>query len=121
MSTLFQLKRWGTEQVHSPYLQQPLLTRFLNWADNQQFDRLLWLGIAFMFHGCVLTPITVMVALTANSGFWVIGGAIFSILIIVITGLAALPTKITIPIFFLSIALDIILIAYSLIQAIHSL
>ena len=77
------------------------------------------LGFTFMFHSCVLTPITVMAGLASGGGFLVVIGAILSISIVVITSLAALPTRITIPVFFLSVIVDLVLIGYSLIQAIH--
>ena len=119
MSTTYQLKRWTFQRTHSPYLQESLLMKFFRWADEQQFERLLWLGFTFMFHSCVLTPLTVMAALTSGSDFWVVIGAVLSISIVVITSLAALPTRITIPVFFLSVVIDLVLIVYSLIQVIQ--
>jgi len=119
MSTSYQLKRWTFQHIQNPYLQESLLNKFFRWADEQQFQRLFWLGFTFMFHSCVLTPITVMAGLASGSGFWVVIGAVLSISIVAITSLAALPTRITIPVFFLSVIVDVVLIGYSLIHAIH--
>jgi hypothetical protein len=104
------------QQVHSPYQRESFITKFLQWADRQQYERLFWLAFTLMFHACVLTPITALVASTSSNSFLVIIGAIVSISMIVITGLAALPTRITIPTFFISVLLDLALIGYALIS-----
>jgi len=91
-----------------------LLSRFIAWTDTQDEDRLLWMGIALMGHGCVLTPITVMVVLMTGAQFFLIAASIAAIIVPFITNLAALSSRITIPAFLLSIVLDIAIVAIAL-------
>ena len=112
------------ETLHHPYhstfaaveKKPSLLTRFFDWAKAQQKYRLGWVAIILAVHGCALTPITVFFIYLGgnNMGLWslVIGAMGMS----VVTNLAALPTKITIPVFFLSILIDLVLIAWSVTQ-----
>ena len=85
-------------------------TRFMTWCTNEQENRLTWLAIALAGHGCFLTPLALFtVAYTGNNVFlwpFVIGAMGLSL----VTNLAALQTKITIPVFFFSVLLDIAVI-----------
>ncbi len=96
------------------YVQAPassgLISRFFNWCKAQQPNRLLWLGIALAAHGCILTPITVMAVLLAGSNLFLFMAAIVAMGISLVTNLAAMPTKITIPAFVFSIVVDIAII-----------
>jgi len=60
-------------------------------------------------HGCVITPITIRFVMFSGNNFafwpWIIAAMTMSL----VTNLAALPTKITIPIFFLSIIIDLVI------------
>src|SRR5207249_488070 len=87
-----------------------LWAKFMNYCKSQEHNRLLWLGVILAAHGCILTPITVMAALTAGPSFSLFMTAIVSMAIALVTNLAAMPTKITIPAFILSIAIDIAII-----------
>jgi hypothetical protein len=89
-------------------------TRFITWCKNQEESRFLWLGISLAGHACLMTPLTLfIIMLTGNSMlFW--GFAIAAMGMALITNLAALPTKITIPTFFLSVILDVAIIIASL-------
>jgi hypothetical protein len=82
--------------------------RFLNWCSNQ--NRLLWLGIALSAHGCIITPLTVMAILLAGTNMFLFLLAIVTMGATLVTNLAALPTKITIPVFILSTLVDIAII-----------
>lgn len=88
-----------------------LFTRFINWADAQQESRLLWLALALGGFGCVLTPLTILliVAFTGMNLFLFMA-TLFAMAISLIVNLAALPTKITIPVFFLSVLIDLLVI-----------
>ncbi|HEX7904728.1 MAG TPA: hypothetical protein VF487_12685 [Chitinophagaceae bacterium] len=85
--------------------------RFINWSSKQEENRLLWLGISVIGHGCILTVATVgAIVLSGNNFiFWpfVIGAMTMTL----VTHIAALPTRITIPVFFLSVLIDIVIIA----------
>lgn len=87
-----------------------ILKRFLNWCEAQQPNRLLWLGVALSAHGCIITPLTVMAVLLAGTNMYLFIIAIVSMGASLVTNLAALPTKITIPVFILSTLVDIAII-----------
>jgi hypothetical protein len=76
--------------------------KFFAWCKGQDENRFLWLGIVLAGHGCILTPLTVMALLFVL--------AIVSMGMSLVTNLAAMPTKITIPVFALSVLIDIAII-----------
>jgi hypothetical protein len=81
--------------------------RFINYCQDQEHNRLFWVGIALAVHGCALTPITVMATLFAGPNFFLFMTAMTAMGIAIVTNLAAMPTKVTIPAFFLSVVMDI--------------
>lgn len=87
-----------------------LWKRFINWCDSQEKYRFGWLGAAIAGHGCIATPITLFAVVMAGNPFvfWVL--AIVAMGASLITNLAALPTKITLPIFFISLLVDVAII-----------
>jgi hypothetical protein len=93
--------------------------RFINWCKTQEKNRLGWLAAALTMHGCVLTIInTFVVILTGNQFvFWpFIIGAMGVTLVV---NLAAMPTRITIPVFFASILVDLLIIIISIVTGIN--
>ena len=89
-----------------------VFTRFLNWCDAQQESRLLWLAIALGGHGCVLTPLTILLIVTfTGMNLVLFMTALFAMTLALIVNLAALPTKITIPVLLLSVVMDVVVIA----------
>lgn len=95
------------------------LSTFLAWAQNQNENRITWLAIALTAHGCALTPITVMVVMTTTYNFTLFMAAIGAMALALVTNLAALPTKITIPAFFLSVIADVAIVAAALISTLY--
>ena len=100
------------QQIYHPGLaiaekRQSVISRFLGWCERQEATRLGWTAAIIALHGCFLTPITVAtVALTSNSiVLWAI--AIGAMGISLVTNLSAMPTKVTIPVFFLTALIDI--------------
>lgn len=93
-----------------------LWKRFITWADKQEDNRFLWLAIGIAGHGFVFTIITIMMVIFTGNNFiyWpiVIGAMALSL----VTNLAALPTKITIPVLFATILIDIVIIALCLLH-----
>lgn len=87
-----------------------LWARFMSYCKSQEHNRLMWLGIILAAHGCALTPITVMATLFAGPNFILFMTAIIAMAIALVTNLAAMPTKITIPAFVLSILIDIAIV-----------
>ena len=102
------------QTIHQTYTSQKSETsiykKFIKWCEGQQPNRLLWLGIALAGHGCILTPLTIMAVLLAGSNLFLFVLALVAMGLSLVTNLAALPTKITIPVFILSILIDIAII-----------
>jgi hypothetical protein len=86
-------------------------TRFINWCEGQESNRLLWTAIAVAGHGCIFTIITVIFILFTGNNFIFWPLAIGAMAACLVSNLAALPTKITIPILAFSVLLDIVIIA----------
>ena len=93
-----------------------VITRFFTWSREQEYNRLLWIGIALAGHGCVFTPITSMIILAFGGGLALFIGAMAAMGMVLVTNLAAMPTRITIPVLVLSILIDLGLIATTLLQ-----
>lgn len=91
-----------------------VFTKFMNWCEGQQENRMLWIGLALAGHGCILTPLTVMIVLFAGTNMFLFMLAIVAMGMALVTNLAALPTKVTIPIFFFSILLDVVIVIAAL-------
>ena len=92
----------------------PAWSRFISWCKNQESNRYGWVAGILAVHGCVLTPITVLfVALCGNNiALWMM--AISAMAVALISNLAAMPTKVTIPVFFFSIVIDLVIVTTSL-------
>jgi hypothetical protein len=84
--------------------------KFITWTEEQENNRLLWLGIALSAHGCIITPLTVMAVLMAGTNMFLFILAIVAMGASLVTNLAALPTKVTIPVFILTTLIDIAII-----------
>ena len=87
-----------------------IISRFVTWCKSQEKYRLGWLAVIVAGHGCVLTPITLFaIVLSGNSMvFWSM--AIAAMGMSLVTNLSAMPTKITIPVFFFSVLIDLVII-----------
>src|SRR5688500_2496285 len=90
------------------------ITQFLTWAENQNENRIGWIGIALGVHGCFLTPLAAMTVMVTTYNFGMFMAVIGAMALSLVTNLAALPTRITIPAFFLSIAIDIAIMVISI-------
>jgi hypothetical protein len=87
-----------------------LISRFFAWCETQEESRLLWLGIIVGGHGCVITPLTLLFIMLAGNPviFWPF--AIAAMTMALVVNLAALPARITIPIFLFSLLIDLFVI-----------
>ncbi len=70
----------------------------------------MWLGIALSAHGCIITPLTIMAVLIAGTNLFLFILALVAMGATLVTNLAAMPTRVTIPVFVLSIIIDIAII-----------
>ncbi|MGZ3924026.1 MAG: hypothetical protein ACXVBJ_09670 [Flavisolibacter sp.] len=91
-----------------------LFSKFITWSDAQEGNRLLWLGLILTFHGCILTPLAVMAVLLAGTNLTLFMITIVAMGISLVSNLAAMPTKLTIPLFALSILMDLVVIGFAL-------
>ena len=85
-----------SEEQASPF------TNFFSWCKSQEHNRLLWLGIILASHGCIITPLTVMAVLLAGTNLPLFIISIVAMGMSLVTNLAAMLTKVTIPVFILS-------------------
>ena len=89
---------------------QSILSRFITWCNVQEKYRFGWLAIIVTVHGCILTPLTVLAIVSGGNNFVFWGIAISAMAMALIANLAAMPTKVTIPVFFFSVLLDVTVI-----------
>jgi hypothetical protein len=87
-----------------------VVARFLDWCHSQEKYRFGWLAAIIAGHGCVITPLTLITIIMSGNNiiFWFM--AMLAMGSSLVANLAALPTKITIPVFFLSIAIDLFIV-----------
>lgn len=98
-------------------LKTSLPARFIQWCKDQQENRLLWLGFALAGQGCFLAPAAIFVVLVTGGNFLLFMTALIAMAMTLVTNLAAMPTKITIPFFFASILLNIAVVITALVTA----
>ncbi len=87
-----------------------LLKRFMNWCKEQDYNRMLWVGIALTAHGCIITPITAMFVYLGGNNMLLFTLVIAMMGATLVTNLAAMPTKITLPVFISSVLIDLVII-----------
>jgi hypothetical protein len=113
-STKFKHMLSSINQLFQPsltYTEKPsLFSRFATWTIGQQENRLLWLGVSIAGHGCFLTPLTVIVVAFTGMNLLLFMSAMVAMTMSLIVNLAAMPTKITIPVLILSIVIDVLVI-----------
>lgn len=96
-----------------------LFKRFINWCASKEEKRFLWQGVTLTFHGCILTPFAMLAALLAGVDTYLYVPVVMAIAITLIVNLAALPTRIIIPVFFLSLLIDLGVIAAAVITGMN--
>lgn len=84
--------------------------KFITWCEGQEKFHFGWLAAALTIHGCVLTILTLFAIVLAGNHFIFWPFAIGAMGITLIVNLAAMPTKITIPVFFFSVLVDLLII-----------
>lgn len=114
MQTIQPIQNTYKKQLSSLSFDLSLPARFIKWCESQEANRLGWLAIILAVHGCILAPLTVAtIVLGGNSMvYWAL--TIGAMGIALVSNLAAMPTKITIPIFFLSVLIDLVIITICL-------
>lgn len=106
------------QRIPASYIQRTetvsLSTRFMNWCRSQEKYRYGWLAAILAIHGCVLAPIALFLVFTNGANIVLATMVAGSLAACLITNLAALPTKITIPVFLTSVLVDLAVMAISL-------
>ena len=90
------------------------LIRFIGWCDQQEQNRLLWLGIGIMGHIGMIVPLTLLAILfLADNNFvlWIV--VLCANMPVLALNLAAQPPKITIPVMVISLLINIVVIVIS--------
>ena len=90
------------------------IKHFITWAEGQDKYRFGWLGIIVAGNGCFITPATVYVVLYSGNNLWLFMAALAVFAISFVANLAAMPTKITIPIFFAGLIVDAVIVLVAL-------
>lgn len=91
-------------------------SRFIKWAEGQEKNRFGWVAGILLGHGCFVTIITMVAIVFTGNHFIFWPFAIAGMAACVISNLAAMPTKITLPIFFFSLVIDLAIILICLVN-----
>jgi hypothetical protein len=92
------------------------IAHFFNWAAAEDGQHHIgWVGISVMSMTAFIFPLTMFIVLSNGASFGLIMAAMISLALVVITNLSALPTKYTIPFFFLAILMDVVISVLSLV------
>jgi uncharacterized membrane protein (UPF0136 family) len=99
---------------HMAKKRKSALYSFLKWASAQdEKNHTAWVGGSITAMAGVLFPITMAIILLQGASFGLIISAMTALVLVVITNLASLPTKYTIPFFVLGVIIDIVTIILS--------
>lgn len=110
IATLQTDNRLNNTFVHGRSISPSAISTLFAWCTGQQEHRLLWTAIMLTLHGCILTPATVLIVAVTGVNMLLIGISVFAMTFVLISNLAALPTKYTLPIFIGSVLADILII-----------
>lgn len=87
-----------------------LVHRFSAWCRAQQKNRLAWLAVSLFSHGCLITPLTLLFVMLAGNHMLLWSMTIGAMTMTLVVNLAALPTRVTIPVFFFGLLIDLAVI-----------
>ena len=115
MKALMQMPQASSYKVS---IHPNIFREFIDWCKSQEKNRFGWLAISLATHGCIITPLVVFAVCVSGNDFtlWMAAMAVMGATLVV--NLAAQPTRITIPIFFLSIVVDIAIIITCIVQSV---
>ena len=83
------------------------ISNFMTWCEKQEDNRLLWVGAALGLQASALAPITLMVIFLTGGNLLMLTLAAVALMMVLVTNLAAMPTKVVVPSFFLSVLIDL--------------
>ena len=89
--------------------------KFIAYCESQQHNRLMWVALGIACQGCVMVPITLMCIIINGNNFNLWVSTLIAFVIVEISNLAAMPTKYTIPAFYLALLIEVATISISFI------
>lgn len=98
------------QQTYNPsinYERENLWKKFIGWCTAQDENRYGWLAAALFGHGCIFAPITLLVSMMAGVHMIFFALVIASMSAVLVSNLAAMPTRYTLPIFFGSLLINL--------------
>ncbi|SRR5258706_7950631 len=94
----------------------PLWAKFIHWCEGQQENSLAWLAASLLIHGCIFVPMTVVSIAMSGNNFVLVAVALGAMILSITVNLATIPTKITLPVFFFTLIVDVIIIIACLVH-----
>jgi hypothetical protein len=91
-------------------------SRFLSWSEAQDDERMLWSAFGLVGHGCLFAPISILVSLVAGVNIFLFMAVIVSMGAVLVSNLAAMSTRYTIPVFFASLVVNAAVIITSIVR-----
>ena len=116
----------SNELAHPTYLHHTHRTHksvwreFIDYAEGQQDKRLFWAAVGILGHGTIFTIVTLAAVMLLGNNLFLYAIACFNMTMVVVINLAALPTKYTIPLFILSLFIDLSVIITAIVLHLHS-
>jgi hypothetical protein len=105
------LQQQSVQNTYNERISKPsVFSKFINWCSSQEEYRFGWLAGILAVHGCALTPITLFAIILSGTNIIFFIAAIVAMGAALVTNLAAMPAKIVLPVFFLSVLIDLIII-----------
>ena len=91
-----------------------VIKRFFDWAANEDVEHHIgWVGFSIVAMTAVFFPVTMFAILFNGASFGLIIAAMVPLVLVFVTNLAALPTKYTIPFFFIGALAELIILVVS--------
>jgi hypothetical protein len=91
-----------------------VIERFFDWATKEDVEHHVgWVGFSIVAMTAVFFPITMAAILFNGAMFGLIIAAMVPLVLVFVTNLAALPTKYTIPFFFIGAMAELIILVVS--------
>jgi hypothetical protein len=79
----------------------------MSWSRAQQPNHFMWIGIGLALQGCALAPITLYFVSLVGMNLALFCVVLAAMAMVLVTNLASLPTRITIPVLAASVIIDL--------------
>ena len=106
----------NTQSLETTVARESVLKKFIQWCESQEQYRFGWLAAVVAGHGCIITPLILLLVTFSGNNFMLWPFAILAMAAPLVVNLAAMPTKITIPVFFVSLMIDVALVVLCISQ-----